>query len=64
MQPPAFGLGSGCLRVSRAEGTDAKVEIAIVGGGVTGVELADELFNAAAALKRYGLEVFNASRLL
>jgi NADH dehydrogenase len=52
-----------CLRVSRAEGSDAKVEIAIVGGGATGVELAAELFNAAAALRHYGLEVFDESRL-
>lgn len=52
-----------CLRVSRTEGADAKVEIAIVGGGATGVELAAELFNAAAALRHYGLEVFDESRL-
>ena len=52
-----------CLRVSRAEGADARVDIAIVGGGATGVELAAELFNAAAALKHYGLEVFDESRL-
>lgn len=52
-----------CLRVSRAEGANARVEIAIVGGGATGVELAAELFNAAAALKHYGLEVFDESRL-
>ena len=52
-----------CLRVSRTEGSDAKVEIAIVGGGATGVELAAELFNAAAALRHYGLEVFDESRL-
>jgi NADH dehydrogenase len=52
-----------CLRVSRAEGADARVEIAIVGGGATGVELAAELFNAAAALRHYGLEVFDESRL-
>lgn len=52
-----------CLRVSRAEGSDARVEIAIVGGGATGVELAAELFNAAAALRHYGLEVFDESRL-
>ncbi|MFM8989517.1 MAG: NAD(P)/FAD-dependent oxidoreductase, partial [Alphaproteobacteria bacterium] len=40
-----------------------RVEIAIVGGGATGVELAAELFNAASALKHYGLEVFDESRL-
>ena len=56
-----------CLRVSRTLSYDpaasAFVRIAIVGGGATGVELAAELFNAAAALKFYGLEVFDESRL-
>jgi len=56
-----------CLRVSRQLSadpkSDARVEIAIVGGGATGVELAAELFNAASALKHYGLEVFDESRL-
>ena len=43
-----------CLRVSRtlsiSPDADARVRIAIVGGGATGVELAAELFNAASAL--------------
>lgn len=56
-----------CLRVSRAmmmrPGTDEFVKITIVGGGATGVELAAELYNAAGALKHYGLEVFDESRL-
>ena len=56
-----------CLRVSRASSTDPDadehVRIAIVGGGATGVELAAELYNAAAALRHYGLEVFDESRL-
>lgn len=56
-----------CLRVSRTLSenptADAKVEIAIVGGGATGVELAAELYNAAAGLRHYGLEVFDESRL-
>lgn len=56
-----------CLRVSRTlsahPGADAYVRVAIVGGGATGVELAAELFNAAAALGYYGLEVFDESRL-
>ena len=56
-----------CLRVSRAlsedSNADAKVEIAIVGGGATGVELAAELYNSAAGLRHYGLEVFDESRL-
>jgi NADH dehydrogenase len=56
-----------CLRVSRAmsasDGADEHVRVAIVGGGATGVELAAELYNAAAALRFYGLEVFDESRL-
>ena len=56
-----------CLRVSRAMSSnpeiDEHVRIAIVGGGATGVELAAELYNAAAALRYYGLEVFDESRL-
>ncbi|MDJ0979301.1 MAG: NAD(P)/FAD-dependent oxidoreductase [Erythrobacter sp.] len=56
-----------CLRVSRTmsvdPGADATVKVAIVGGGATGVELAAELYNAAGALKHYGLEVFDESRL-
>ena len=56
-----------CLRVSRAMSTNAAadehVRIAIVGGGATGVELAAELYNSAAALRHYGLEVFDESRL-
>jgi NADH dehydrogenase len=56
-----------CLRVSRTlQGdptADALVRVDIVGGGATGVELAAELYNAAAALRHYGLEVFDESRL-
>ena len=56
-----------CLRVSRSRATggaaDARVEIAIVGGGATGVELAAELYDAAGALRHYGLEDFDESRL-
>jgi NADH dehydrogenase len=56
-----------CLRVSRTMSrdptADAHVRIAIIGGGATGVELAAELYNAASALKHYGLEVFDESRL-
>ncbi|MGF1462377.1 MAG: NAD(P)/FAD-dependent oxidoreductase [Maricaulaceae bacterium] len=56
-----------CLRVSRTmilnTRADEYVRVAIVGGGATGVELAAELFNAAAALRYYGLEVFDESRL-
>ena len=56
-----------CLRVSRSLSADPKsdatVNVSIVGGGATGVELAAELFNAAAGLRHYGLEVFDESRL-
>src|SRR3954467_15679174 len=56
-----------CLRVSRTlqsdPGADALVRVDIVGGGATGVELAAELYNAAAELRHYGLEVFDESRL-
>jgi NADH dehydrogenase len=55
------------LRVSRTlsadAGANAYARVAIVGGGATGVELAAELYNAAAALRHYGLEVFDESRL-
>lgn len=56
-----------CLRVSRKMILDPQadefVNIAIVGGGATGVELAAELYNAASALRFYGLEIFDESRL-
>lgn len=56
-----------CLRVSRTlsvdPDADARIDIAIIGGGATGVELAAELYNAASALRHYGLEVFDESRL-
>lgn len=57
-----------CLRVSRLMSLDARadahVNVAIVGGGATGVELAAELYNAAAELRHYGLEEFDESRLV
>jgi NADH dehydrogenase len=56
-----------CLRCSRRlsvnPDADEFVRISIVGGGATGVELAAELYNAAAALRFYGLEVFDDKRL-
>jgi NADH dehydrogenase len=56
-----------CLRVSRTlsqdPNSDAMVRVGIVGGGATGVELAAELYNSAAELRHYGLEVFDESRL-
>jgi len=60
-------LLNACLRVSRGMAADPAanlfVNVAIVGGGATGVELAAELYSAAAALRVYGLEVFDESRL-
>ena len=56
-----------CLRVSRTmsatPSSEAFVDVAIVGAGATGVELAAELYNSASALKHYGLEVFDETRL-
>ena len=56
-----------CLRVSRGmianPDADERVRVAIVGAGATGVELAAELYNAAGALRHYGLEVFDESRM-
>jgi len=62
-----YRLLNQCLRVSHAlsedPAADAYVRVVIVGAGATGVELAAELYNSAAALNHYGLEVFDASRL-
>jgi NADH dehydrogenase len=56
-----------CLRVSRTiqsdPASDACVNVAIVGGGATGVELAAELHMSADSLAMYGLEVFDSKRL-
>lgn len=57
-------LLNACMRVSHQveQGdTNEKVKVTIVGGGATGVELAAELYNAAAALKHYGLQGFDES---
>lgn len=59
-------LLNACFRVSHAVATgekDASVNLVIVGGGATGVELSAELHNAARGLRNYGLEVFDESRL-
>lgn len=59
-------LLNACLRTNHAHqtgDTDACVRISIIGGGATGVELAAELYNAAKALRHYGLEVFDESKL-
>ncbi len=55
-----------CLRTNHAHQTGnpaARVRVSIVGGGATGVELAAELYNAAKALRHYGLEVFDETAL-
>ncbi|HEY1726286.1 MAG TPA: NAD(P)/FAD-dependent oxidoreductase [Steroidobacteraceae bacterium] len=56
-----------CLRASRAASQNPAAEnfvrVAIVGAGATGVELAAELYNAASALRYYGLEDFDESHL-
>ena len=56
-----------CLRVSlrlrENPSADAHVDVAIVGGGATGVELAAELYNAATALEQYGLHAFDPQRM-
>jgi len=49
--------------LSQDPGAYAVVRVDIVGGGATGVELAAELYNSAAELRHYGLEVFDESRL-
>lgn len=59
-------LLNACLRTNHAHQTgdaDACVRVSIVGGGATGVELAAELYNAAKALRHYGLEVFDETKL-
>lgn len=59
-------LLNACLRTNHAHQTgnaEARVRVSIVGGGATGVELAAELYNSAKALRHYGLEVFDESKL-
>ncbi len=59
-------LLNACLRTNHAHQTwdaQARVRVSIVGGGATGVELAAELYNAAKALRHYGLEVFDETKL-
>lgn len=59
-------LLNACMRVRHAIDRDHQkhqVQIAIVGGGATGVELAAELYNAASALKQYGLDNFESGWL-
>lgn len=50
-------------RIETGEDAEARVSIAIVGGGATGVELAAALVHSAENLRNYGLEVFDESRM-
>lgn len=50
------------LRVHQ-EGPDAKLKIAIVGGGATGVELSAELFHVADLMKAYGMPEMSGKRV-
>jgi NADH:ubiquinone reductase (H+-translocating) len=59
-------LLNACLRVSHEsllEDKGQQLKMTIVGGGATGVELAAELYNAAKALRQYGLESFDEKRI-
>ncbi len=50
------------LRVHQ-EGPDARLKLAIVGGGATGVELSAELFHVADMLKAYGMPEMSGKRV-
>ncbi|WP_276572988.1 NAD(P)/FAD-dependent oxidoreductase [Marinomonas algarum] len=50
------------LRIHQ-EGVDAKLKLAIVGGGATGVELSAELFHVADMLKAYGMPEMSGKRV-
>ncbi|CCD29034.1 NADH dehydrogenase [Candidatus Glomeribacter gigasporarum BEG34] len=49
-------------RSSRASGTAARIQIAIVGGGATGVELSAELRQTAQTLAAYGIHALEPNR--
>ncbi len=51
------------LRFSASEGSLEKVNIAIVGGGATGVELSAELYNAVKQLHSYGYRGLDSTSL-
>jgi len=55
-------LMNGFIRVNQ-DAQGRALNIAIVGGGATGVELSAELYHVAALAKRYGLSHMDASRL-
>jgi NADH dehydrogenase len=54
-------LVNACFRANFAA-THERIEIAIVGGGATGVELAAELHNTVRVMAAYGLENFDPER--
>jgi NADH dehydrogenase len=54
-------LANACFRANFA-GTNERIEIAIVGAGATGVELAAELHNTIRVMAAYGLENFDPER--
>ncbi|WP_191603442.1 NAD(P)/FAD-dependent oxidoreductase [Marinomonas algicola] len=51
------------LRVHQTSGNDAKLKLAIVGAGATGVELAAELNHVADLLKAYGMRNMSSRRM-
>ncbi|MCC8420362.1 NAD(P)/FAD-dependent oxidoreductase [Photorhabdus thracensis] len=51
------------LKYSASSGQQDKVNIAIVGGGATGVELSAELYNAVKQLNSYGFEGLSSEAL-
>ena len=51
-----------CVRASEGAGEDSKVNIVIVGGGATGVELAAELGYSARALAKYKIHTLDPAR--
>ncbi len=50
-------------RINSLGEPDAQLNVAIVGGGATGVELAADMHNVAGRLKEYGFEHFSRERL-
>ena len=50
-------------RINSSGDPDARLSVAIVGGGATGVELAADMHNVARRLREYGFEHFSNSRL-
>ena len=50
-------------RVNAMEKPDAKLSIAIIGGGATGVELAADMHNVVQRLREFGFEHFSKERL-